>query len=64
LVALGAGVLAAQQVVTRLFEFQFRPDWITLSQIPAGAIALAVLAAFLAALPALNARPAQGLRTL
>lgn len=64
LVALGAGVLAAQQVVTRLFEFQFRPDWITLSQIPAGAIALAVLAAFLAALPALNARPAQGLRAL
>lgn len=64
LVALGAGVFAAHQVVTRLFEFQFRPDWVTLSQIPAGAIALAVLAAFLAALPALNARPAQGLRAL
>ena len=36
----------------------------SLALIPLGAIALAVLAAFLAALPALNARPAEGLRTL
>ena len=35
-----------------------------LALIPLGAIVLAVFAAFLAAIPALNARPAQGLREL
>ena len=58
------GALAARLVVTRWFEFPFRPDWPSLALIPAGAVALAVFAAFLAALPALNARPAQGLRAL
>ena len=62
--AFAAGALAARLVVTQLFEFPFRPDWASLALIPAGAIALAVLAAFLAALPALNARPAEGLRAL
>ena len=62
--AFAAGALAARLIVTRLFEFPYRPDWASLALIPAGAIALAVLAAFLAALPALNARPAQGLRAL
>jgi hypothetical protein len=47
-----------------LFEFSFRPDWPTLALIPAGAVALAVVAALVAALPALNARPAEGLRAL
>jgi putative ABC transport system permease protein len=64
LAAFTAGTLAAWLVVTRLFEFAFRPDWPSLALIPTGAIALAVLAAFLAALPALNARPARGLRAL
>ena len=62
--AFAAGALAARLIVTQLFEFPYRPDWASLALIPAGAIALAVLAAFLAALPALNARPAQGLRAL
>ena len=62
--AFAAGALAARLVVTRWFEFPFRPDWPSLALIPAGAVALAVFAAFLAALPALNARPAQGLRAL
>jgi putative ABC transport system permease protein len=62
--AFAAGALAARLVVTVLFEFPFRPDWVSLALIPLGAIALAVLAAFLAALPALNARPAEGLRAL
>ena len=64
LVAFAAGAGAARLIVTRWFEFSFTPDWRTLALIPLGAIALAVLAAFLAALPALNARPAQGLRAL
>lgn len=62
--AFAAGALAARLIVTHWFEFAFRPDWTSLALIPAGAVALAVFAAFLAALPALNARPAQGLRAL
>ncbi|MFL6779430.1 MAG: ABC transporter permease [Sphingomicrobium sp.] len=62
--ALGAGVLAAKLVATFVFEFPFSPDWPSLVLIPLGAILLAVVAAFLAAIPALNARPAEGLRAL
>ena len=64
LTAFAAGAAAARLIVTRWFEFPFSPDWITLALVPLGAIFLAVLAAFLAALPALNVRPAQGLRAL
>ena len=64
LAAFAAGALAARLVVTRLFEFPFSPDWPGLALIPAGAVALAIAAAFVAALPALNARPAEGLRAL
>ena len=64
LAAFGAGVLAARLVVVELFEFPFSPDWANLTLIPLGAVFLAVLAAFAAALPALNVRPAQGLRQL
>ena len=64
LAAFGAGVLAAKLAVTYVFEFPFSPDWASLALIPFGAIALAVFAAFLAAIPALNARPAEGLRSL
>ena len=64
LVAFGAGVAASWALVTRLFEFGYRPDWTALGTIPAGAILLAVIAALAAALPALNARPAEGLRSL
>jgi putative ABC transport system permease protein len=62
--ALGAGSLAAWALVTRTFEFAFRPDLATIALIPLGSIVLAVLAAFAAAQPALNARPAEGLRSL
>jgi putative ABC transport system permease protein len=62
--AFGAGVLAARLVATYVFEFPFSPDWLSLLLIPLGAILLAVVAAFLAAIPALNARPAEGLRAL
>ena len=62
--AFAAGVIAAKLVVTYIFEFPFSPDWANLALIPLGAILLAVIAAFVAAIPALNARPAEGLRTL
>jgi len=62
--ALAAGAVATWLIVVKLFEFPFHPDWLTLALIPLGAILLAVLAAFLAAIPALNARPAEGLRSL
>ncbi len=64
LTAFAAGAIAAWLVVVQLFEFPFSPDWASLALIPLGAVFLAVLAAFAAALPALNARPAQGLREL
>jgi putative ABC transport system permease protein len=62
--ALGAGALAARLVVIYVFEFPFSPDWLNLILIPLGAVLLAVFAALAAASPALNARPAEGLRTL
>ncbi len=64
LTALAVGAIAARLIVVDIFEFPFNPDWLTLGLIPLGAILLAVLAAFLAAIPALNARPAEGLRSL
>ena len=64
LFSLGAGTLAAWALVTQSFEFAYRPDLATILLIPVGSIVLAVLAAFVAARPALNARPAEGLRAL
>ena len=64
LAALGAGAIAANLVVIRVFEMPFSPDWASLALIPVGSILLAILAALVAALPALNARPAEGLRAL
>ena len=64
LAAFGAGIIASYLVVTEVFEFPFAPDWASLALIPLGAILLAVVAAFVAAIPALNARPAEGLRAL
>jgi len=64
LAAFGAGVVAAYLVVTQTFECPFAPDWRSLALIPLGAILLAVAAAFVATIPALNARPAAGLRAL
>ncbi len=64
LTAFAAGTLAARLVVTYIFEFPFSPDWPSLALIPVGAVFLAIMAAFVAAIPALNARPAEGLRAL
>jgi putative ABC transport system permease protein len=64
LAAFAAGIIASYLVVTEVFEFPFAPAWASLALIPFGAILLAVAAAFVAAIPALNARPAEGLRAL
>jgi putative ABC transport system permease protein len=64
LAAFLAGIIASNLVVVQIFEFPFSPDWTSLALIPAGAVLLAVAAAFVAAIPALNARPAEGLRAL
>ena len=62
--AFAAGVLGSKLVVLYVFEMPFSPAWASMALIPAGSILLAVLAAFAAAIPALNARPAEGLRAL
>ena len=64
LVAFAIGLGAARLVTGGVFDIPLQPDWGTLLAIPAGAVVLAVSAALLAALPALNARPARALRAL
>jgi putative ABC transport system permease protein len=59
-----AGVGGARLVTGEVLDIPLRPDWGALIAIPLGAIVLAVGAALLAALPALNARPARALRAL
>ena len=62
LLAFVAGIGGAWLVTGQVLDIPLRPDWGALLAIPAGAVVLAVTAALLAALPALNARPARALR--
>jgi putative ABC transport system permease protein len=64
IVAFAAGVGGARLVTDQVLDIPLEPDWVALVAIPLGAIILAVSAALLAALPALNARPARALRAL
>ena len=64
LLAFAAGVGGARLVTGEVLDIPLQPDWGALIMIPAAAVALAVGAALLAALPALNARPARALRAL
>lgn len=64
LLAFVAGVGGARLVTGELLDIPLQPGWAALIAIPAGAVVLAVGAALLAALPALNARPARALRAL
>lgn len=64
ILAFAAGLGGAQLVTGQLLDIPLRPGWSALLAIPAAAVALAVGAALLAALPALNARPARALRAL
>ncbi|NNC71645.1 MAG: ABC transporter permease, partial [Sphingomonadaceae bacterium] len=60
--AAGAGLLAAYLLCVHWFEIAFAPQWASIILIPAGAILLAIVAALIAAWPALAARPAEALR--
>lgn len=64
ILAFAAGLGGAHLVTSQLLDIPLRPGWPALLAIPAAAVALAVGAALLAALPALNARPARALRAL
>ena len=62
--ALAAGLGAAWLLLAKSLGIDFIPDWSSLIGLAVGAIAVTIGAALLAALPALNARPATALRTL
>ena len=62
--ALAAGLGAAWLLLAKALGIDFIPDWSSLIGLAVGAIAVTIGAALLAALPALNARPATALRAL
>ncbi len=64
LVALGIGTLAAWLVVTRLFEFDWLPDWGEILGVLGLGLVVVLGFALAASLPLLRARPAQALRAL
>ena len=64
IVAFAAGIAGASLVTGQVLDIPLQPNWPALVFIPIGAVILAVAAALLAALPALNARPARALRAL
>ncbi len=64
LVALGIGTLAAWLVVTRLFEFDWLPDWGEILAVLGLGIFVVLAFAVGASLPLLRARPARALREL
>lgn len=62
--ALGVGSVAGWYVVTALFHLKWAPDWIVIgATLGVGAVATLGIG-LIGSLPALNARPAQVLRTL
>ena len=64
LVALALGTGLAWGIVTRLFEFDWLPDWPTVLGVLAGGLALVLGFALAGSLPLLRAKPAQALREL
>jgi len=64
LVALALGGGIAWAIVTRLFEFDWLPDWPRVLAVLAGAAALVLAVALAGSLPLLRAKPAQALREL
>ncbi|MEZ5681860.1 MAG: FtsX-like permease family protein [Erythrobacter sp.] len=64
LVALAVGSFAAWLVVTRLFEFDWLPDWGEVLAVLGLGLAVVVVFALGASLPLLRAKPAQALRAL
>jgi putative ABC transport system permease protein len=64
LVALGIGAGAGWYVVTKIFEFEWAPDWpVVLATVAAGGIGTLAIG-LLGTLPVLGARPAAALREL
>ena len=63
-VALAVGSFAAWLVVTRLFEFDWLPDWSEVLMVLGLGLATVFIFAIGASLPLLRAKPAQALRTL
>ncbi|MDT0574833.1 FtsX-like permease family protein [Croceicoccus sp. F390] len=60
--ALGAGV--GWYVMTGMFDLPFRPDWLVVAAVLTAGALTVVMAAVVASLPVLRARPAQALRDL
>jgi putative ABC transport system permease protein len=63
-VALAVGVPAGWYVVTKVFAIAWAPDAATLAVTLGASIAITLVVGMLGSLPALRARPAQGLRDL
>jgi putative ABC transport system permease protein len=64
LVALALGSAIGWAVITRLFEFDWLPDWPRVLAVLATGLALVLAFALAGSLPLLRARPAQALREL
>lgn len=64
LAALALGGLTGWLIITRLFEFDWLPDWGVVAATLGGGLVAVLLFAILASLPLLRERPAQALRTL
>ncbi|MFN4240885.1 MAG: ABC transporter permease [Erythrobacter cryptus] len=64
LVALGLGSLLAWVVITRLFSFDWLPDWGMVAGVLGAGVALVLAFALAGSLPLLRAKPARALREL
>lgn len=63
-VALGLGTLLAWVIVTRLFEFEWLPNWVEIFAVLGFGVALVVGFALAGSLPLLRAKPNRALREL
>jgi putative ABC transport system permease protein len=64
LVALGLGSLLAWVVITRVFSFDWLPDWGMVAGVLGAGVALVLAFALAGSLPLLRAKPARALRAL
>ena len=64
LAAFAVGAVAARMLLQASFDLPFAPQWGSLAALAIGAIVVTIVAALIAALPALRAKPAAALRAL
>ena len=64
LVALALGTLGAWVVIVQLFEFSWRPDWLTVLGVLGGGALLTLGIGLAGSVPLMNVRPSQALRQL